>query len=439
MSNPAQSPRRGRRNFLRASTGGLTLALAGGKARANAPVELTMYYPIAVGGPITGLVDRMVADFHAANPGIQVKPIYAGTYAQTLLKSLTAAKGGQPPSVSVLLPNDFYTMLDADVIEPIDDLVSTDADRAWLRGFYPAYLMNNGVGGKVYGIPFQRSTPVMYWNKAAFKDAGLDPDKPPQTWNELVEMGRKLVRRDGSGNVNQWGVGIPSTSFPEWLFQCFTTTNGTVIMNDAGNRTFFTDPKVVEALQFWVDLGRKHQVMAPGIIEWGTTPRDFFERRIAIMWTTSGNLTNVRKNAQFPFGVAMIPGKAQRGTPTGGGNFYLFKGQSAAQKAAALTFMKWMTSPERAAEWSIATGYVAVTPAAWETPAMKRYAAEFPEVAVARDQLQHATATLSTHENERVTKILGDSIQAALTNQKSAAQAMQEAQAQAERILRRYR
>lgn len=439
MSKAEHVADQGRRTFVRGGAAGMALALTGVSARAANPVELTLYYPIAVGGPITKIVDGLVADFEKDHPGISVKPVYAGTYAQTLLKSMTAAKSGQPPQLSVLLPNDFFTLADAGMIEPIDDLLHSEADRKWLHGFFPAYLMNNGSSGKIYGIPFQRSTPVMYWNKAAFKDAGLDPDKAPQTWDELVDMGGKLVKRDSSGNVTQWGVGIPSTSFPEWLFQCFTTTNGKVIVNAAGNQTNFTDPGVVAALQFWYDLGSKYKVMPPGIIEWGTTPRDFFEKRFAIMWTTSGNLTNVRKSASFPFGVAMIPKHVQRGTPTGGGNFYLFKGQSKQQKEASLTFMKWMTSPERTAQWSIATGYVAVTPAAWETPTMKRYVAEFPEVTVARDQLQYATATFSTHENERVTKVLSDAIQATLTGNKSAGEAMKEAQAQADRILRRYR
>ena len=73
--------------------------------------------------------------------------------------------------------------------------------------------------------------------------------------------------------------------------------------------------------------------MPKGIIEWGTTPKDFFEGKTAIMWTTTGNLTNVRKNAKFPFGVAMLPRKQRRGSPTGGGNFYIFKNKDKAKTA----------------------------------------------------------------------------------------------------------
>ena len=177
--------------------------------------------------------------------------------------------------------------------------------------------------------------------------------------------------------------------------------------------------------------------MPTGIIEWGTTPKDFFERKTAMMWTTTGNLTNVKNNAKFDFGVAMLPAGKRRGSPTGGGNFYIFKKSTPAQQAASLKFIKWITSPERAAaQWGIDTGYVAVRPDAWETPAMKQYVAGLPAAAVARDQLPYAVAELSTHDNQRVTKALNDGLQAALTGAKTPEQAMKDAQREADRILR---
>ncbi|MFN7319723.1 MAG: extracellular solute-binding protein, partial [Methylobacterium sp.] len=159
----------------------------------------------------------------------------------------------------------------------------------------------------------------------------------------------------------------------------------------------------------------------------------------AMMWTTTGNLTNVRSNARFPFGVAMLPAGKRRGSPTGGGNFYISKKAARAQQEAAFRFIRWITTPERAAQWGIDTGYVAVSPAAYETPAMKAYAADFPAALVARDQLPHAVAEFSTHENQRVTKAFNDALQAAILGTKPPAQALAEAQAEAERILRPYR
>src|SRR5215469_11852562 len=418
---------------------GFAAAVLSAFAFAQAPVEISFYYPVAVGGPITKIVDGLAADFEKENPGVKVKPIYAGSYQESLTKALTAVKGGDAPTTAVLLSTDMYTLIDEDAIVPYDGLIKTPDEQAWAKGFYPAFMENSQTGGKTWGIPFQRSTIVLYWNKEAFKEAGLDPETPPATWAEETEFAEKLTKRDGAGNVAQWGMQIPSSGFPYWLFQGLTTQNDAMLMNPEGDRTFFDKPAVAEALARWVDLGRKQKVMAPGVVEWGTTPKDFFERKIAMMWTTTGNLTNVRANAKFPFGVAMLPANKRRGSPTGGGNFYIFKKTSREQQEASLKFAQWMTAPERAARWSIDTGYVAVRPDAWETPAMKEYVAGFPAAAVARDQLKYAVAELSTHDNQRVTKALNDGLQAALTGAKPPEAAMKDAQAEAERLLKPYR
>ena len=408
-------------------------------AHAQKPVELTFYYPVAVGGPVTKTIDQMAADFEKENPGIKVKPVYSGTYQESIVKALTAFKSGQPPHIAVLLSTDMFTLIDEDAIVPIDGLATSADDRKWLGGFFDSFMMNSRTGGKTWGVPFQRSTIVLYWNKELFREAGLDPDKGPASWDQMVEYAKKLTKTDASGNVTQWGVKIPSSGFPYWLFQGLTTPNGALLMNEAGTETYFDKPEVIEALQHWVDLSAKHKVMPGGVIEWGTTPKDFFEKKAAMIWTTTGNLTNIRTNAGFPFGVAMLPEKKRRGSPTGGGNFYVFKNTSPEEKAASMKFIRWATSPQRAAQWSIATGYVAVSPAAWDTPEMKKYAQEVPQALVARDQLEFSVAELSTHENQRVTKALNDGLQAALTGAKQPEQAMKDAQREADRILRAYR
>ena len=401
--------------------------------------EISFYYPVAVGGPITKIVDQMAADFEKENPGIKVKPVYAGTYQETIVKALTAHKSGTPPATAILLSTDMFTLIDEDAIVPFNDLARGPAEQAWIKSFYPAFMANSQTGGKVWGIPFQRSTIVLYWNKELFKEAGLDPNKPPQDWNEMLAYAQKLTKRDAAGNVTQYGVQIPSSGFPYWLFQGLTTPNGVELMNAAGTETYFDKPEVIQALTYWVDLGRKHKVMNAGVIEWGTTPKDFLEKKAAMIWTTTGNLTNIRSNASFPFGVAMLPAKKHPGSPTGGGNFYLFAKTTPAEQQAALKFAKWATAPQRAAAWSIATGYVAVTPAAWETPEMKKYAQEVPQAVVARDQLAHSVAELSTHDNQRVTKALNDGLQAALTGTKTPEAALKDAQREAERLLRSYK
>ncbi|MBI4803733.1 MAG: ABC transporter substrate-binding protein [Desulfovibrio sp.] len=401
-------------------------------------VSLTFYFPVAVGGPITKTVEGMTEAFMKEHPDIKITPVYAGIYRETLTKALTALKGGEPPHVAVLLSTDMYTLIDEGAVVPYDEIVPAP-EMGFVKDYFPGFMKNSQTGGKTWGIPFQRSTIVMYWNKEAFKEAGLDPNTPPKTWTEMVDFAKKLTKKDASGAVSQWGVAIPTTGYAYWLFQALAIENGIELMNPEGTEVYFNKPASVEALQFLVDLSQKHQVSPKGTIDWATTPKDFFERKTAMMWTTTGNLTNVRTNAKFDFGVAMLPANKRPGSPTGGGNFYIFKKTTPAERKAAVEFVKWMTTAERAAQWCIDTGYVAVRPDAWETTRMKEYVQGFPPAAVARDQLQYAVAELSTHENQRVTKALDDAIQAAVNGSKSPADALNEAQAEAERILRRYK
>ncbi|RYX92066.1 MAG: ABC transporter substrate-binding protein [Comamonadaceae bacterium] len=420
--------------FMLAATAAASIGL--GAARAQAPTEISFFYPVAVGGPITKFIDNFANDFMKANPGIKVTPIYAGSYQETIVKALTAHKSGTPPVTSVLLSTDMFTLIDEDAIVPFDGFIKTADDKAWLNGFYKAFMSNSQTGGKTWGIPFQRSTVVMYYNKELLKEAGIA--NPPTTWAEMKDAATKLTKKDASGKVTQWGVQIPSSGFPYWLFQILTTPNDAILANEAGNAVKFDDPKVVEALQYWVDLV-KAGVHPPGIVEWGTTPKDFFEKKVAMMFTTTGNLTNVKNNAKFDFGVAMIPGNKRKGSPTGGGNFYISKKATPAQQDAAFKFIKWITQPERAAAWSIETGYVAVSEAAYATDTLRKYGRDFPPALVARDQLTVSVAEFSTHDNQRVTKALNDGLQAALLGTKTPKAAMEDAQREADRLLRSYK
>ncbi len=400
----------------------------------NEKVELAFYYPIAVGGPLTKVIDKMASDFTAENPNIAITPVYTGSYAETRTKVQTAIQGNKPPEMAIMFSTDLFSLLDMDAIADIDSFIKTDEDKAYLADFYPGFMTNSQTGGKTWGIPFQRSTIILYYNKDAFREVGLDPEKAPSNWDELVEYSKKLTKE------GRWGIEIPSTGYAYWMLQTFVLQqNGKNLMNSEGNEVYYNLPGPVTGLQFWLDLSKVHKVMPENTIEWATVPTDFIEGKTAMMYHTTGNLTNVKTNAKFDFGTSMLPAKDKRGTPTGGGNFYIFKGTSPEKQQACWEFIKWMTEPGRVAQWSIDTGYVATRKQAYETQKMKDYVKDFPYALVARDQLEFADAELSTHENGRVTKIIEDNVQAALTSKKTVQQALDDAQSEAETVLKPFK
>jgi sn-glycerol 3-phosphate transport system substrate-binding protein len=427
-----------RRHAWKLAAAGLSL-LALGTAPALAETKIDFYYPVQVGGPVSKVIDGYVAKFEAANPDIKVAPVYAGNYNDTTTKALTAAKAGTPPAVAVLLATDIFTLYDEDVIEPFDDFIKTDEDKAWVGGFMPAYLKSAQMEGHLWSVPFQRSTAVMYYNKQAFKEAGLDPEKYPTTWDEMAADAKAVTVKDASGKVTRWGVGIPgNVGSAQWLFGALAAENGARLANDAGTETYLTDPKVVEALQYWVDLS-KNGLHPQGIFEWGTAPADFLAGRVAMIWHTTGNLANIRKNATFDFGVAPFPGHPKPASVLGGGNLYIFKDATDEQKAAAFKLVKFLTSDEVLADWALQTGYVAPRDGSWQTPEMKKYVEEVPQAAVALKQIPDSVPEFSTHENARTTKVLNDALAAALTGSKTPEQAMTDAQTEIDAILKQYR
>jgi sn-glycerol 3-phosphate transport system substrate-binding protein len=396
-----------------------------------AQTELTMYYPIAVGGALTEVVDGIVAKFEEANPDIKVNAIYSGNYDDTRVRALSALASGEPAQLAVMFSIDAYDLIEQEKIVAFEDIEGVD--QGWLDSFYPALMANGRIEGKTWGIPFQRSTIVAYYNKDMFRAAGLDPEAPPASWDEMVSMGKALTK-DGT-----YGLMIPSTGYPYWMFQALAIQNGKELMSGDGLETYFDDPAVVETLEFWKSLSTEHGIMPEGTVEWGTLRQAFLEGQTAMMWHSTGNLTAVKNEAKFDFGVSVLPANERPGSPTGGGNFYVFEDTTDEERAAALKLIAFMTAPEQAAEWSIATGYMGVSPASYETDALKAYTAEFPPALVARNQLENAVAEFSTFETARVRDGLNNAIQAALTGSKSPADALAEAQDAAERLLKDYR
>jgi sn-glycerol 3-phosphate transport system substrate-binding protein len=248
----------------------------------------------------------------------------------------------------------------------------------------------------------------------------------------MVEMGKALTK-DGT-----YGLMIPSTGYPYWMFQALAIQNGKELMSDDGLTTYFDDPAVVDTLKFWKSLSQEYGIMPEGTVEWGTLRQAFLEGQTAMMWHSTGNLTAVKKSASFDFGVAMLPAKVRLGSPTGGGNFYLFKDTTDEERTAALRLIEFMTAPEQAAQWSISTGYMGVSPAAYETQALQDYTKSFPPALVARNQLENAVAEFSTFETARVRSGLNNAIQSALTGAKTPQEALDEAQAAAVRLLKPY-
>lgn len=402
-------------------------------------VEIDFYYPTAVGGPIAEIFDNYAAEFNAQNDDVQVNVSYQGGYDDISAAVQTQIQGtGEGPDVAVMLSIDLQTFIDNGFIVPVQPFIDEMPDsEAYTEDFFPAFMRNSVDGeGVVWSIPFQRSTPVLYYNKDMFAEAGLDPEAPPANREELIEYGQALTLPDGE----RWGLLIPSSGFPYWLFQSFAIGNGQNVVGDAPDQVFFNEPEVVSALEDFIALADDAEIMPDGVIVWGDTPTAFTSGQAAMIYHTTGSLTNILANADFEVGVGYLPaGDVDFGTPTGGGNLYIFSTSTPEEQAAAWRWIEFLTTPENQATWTIGTGYIAARQSSWEGEALTELVAEFPQYGVARGQLEFADKELATHQGLDVRAIFNQAISDAIAGEATPQEALDQAQLEAEAILSQYR
>ncbi len=416
-------------------------ALAPVQAGAQAAISLRYYYPVGASGPLNQLMTAMVGDFNGRHPTIRVEPVFAGNYVETMAKAMTAVQGGAPPDVAVLDTPELFSLLDRNAIIPLDDFIAQSGGKAWLDDFYQALLLNARANGRVYSIPWQRSTPIFYYNKDLFRKAGLDPDHAPKNWTELVQYAQKLTIRDASGNVSQWGVEAPVADTSPWVFQGFLIEAGAKFFDPNGKWVKFNSPEAVRALQFILDLQNKYKVHPPGPTGkpfWDQVPQDFILQKVAMIYSTTGNMTFIRTYAKFEWNAGFMPADKQYGAPTGGGSFYVFDRIPRERQVAAWTFIRWMTEPQQAARWSIGTGYVPIRKSELSAPAFKDYLKQVPQALTATLQLRVAGEQMTIHDVDEIGILLVTAIQAAQTGRLSAQDALDQAQRNAKQILRKY-
>ncbi len=412
----------------------LVLLLVAAAAPAWAATEIKFYYPVHLTGPLVKEVEAIVADFHKANPNIRVEPVWGGNYWQNMQKTVAALQAGTPPDVAVHLAIDVVTLRDLDAVVPLDEFVQREGGEKFLGDFFPGFVSDLKADGKVWAIPFQRSTPILYFNKDLFRKAGLDPNKPPTTWDELLAAARKATVRDASGQATQWGLTIPDDP---WLLMSFVLQNGGRTHSADFKKVYIAEKASVEALQFWADLANKHKVI-PRHRTFPESVQDFAAGKTAMLIHSTGNLRFVRDSAKFEWGAAFLPRHKKQAVAIGGAGFFIFKKAPKEKQEAAWQFAKFAASPEMQARWNIGSGYIATRKSAFELPLMRDYASKLPQVLVARDQLPYALAEMSTHDNQKVREIYRVAFQEVLDEKYSAEEGMKRAQADMEKVLAPY-
>lgn len=405
-------------------------------------VHLRFFFVVGVAGPLARVIDGMVQQFNDTHPKIEVEPVYCGNYNDTMAKVQTAILSGNPPDVFVVEISELYTLLAIDGIIPLDKYIEKEGGEAFTSQYYPALYGNAKAYGHIWGQPFQRSTPILYWNKDLFMahadellSQGLRPDRAPRTWFELEKYAAILTEREGD-KTNIWGCILPG-GWNDWIFESFVYQNGGQLISEDAETAYFDSPEVLEALVFWYHLTNELKV-SPPLRPWNQTPIDFAAGKAAMMYYSTGGLPLVREQASFSFGTAFQPMHVQYGVPVGGGDFHISKGIPPENQDAAWEFIKFMTSPEMAAYWSRESGYICINKLGLELPEMKEYLAKYPNAMVAASQLEYSYPKIMAPNFQEIRKIFVANLDAMMQGQQSPQETARKLQEGIQRILDEY-
>lgn len=419
----------------------LTIAACLFACTARAATDIDLFFPVPVQGKLANEMQRMVEDFNKGQADIHVTPVYTGSYDDTNLKTHAAIQAGKPPAVAIMSANFVREYVINDEIESLDRLIRQDGltTTDFMDRFWPALRRNATDQGHVYGVPFHNSTPLLYYNATAFREAGLDPEKPPVTWQDWLDAARKLTKRDGN-TTTRWGLMMPGTyDYCGWITSGLAMSNGGQFYNpDYSGEVYYTAPSTIGAVRFLDQLVHQAKVMPDGVSDANAVTTAFFQGRTGMMILSTGSLSFVRDNMKTPYRTAFLPRNLDNAVPIGGASLIMPKGNTPEREAAAWTLIKWLTSPEVAGSWSRFTGYFAPRIAAYDLPEMKTFIAYHPDAKVALDQLAFARSWFSTYNVVGVRKALEDGVQAVLSGKAKPEAAMAKAQQEADALMRPY-
>jgi sn-glycerol 3-phosphate transport system substrate-binding protein len=402
-------------------------------AAQRAPVTITVWFPLPTGGPLKEAMDELVARFNSAHADVKANMELTGDYWQNYQKLQTAVVAGAPPDAAMIELMQMPEFAEAGILRPLDDLASQPDFN--FKDVARALLGNSYWKGKLYAIPWQRSTTMMYYNIDAFKSAGLPEFSPPATWDDVRRIGPRLVLQQGGHTLR---YAIEGNFNHDWLFEGLVYSFGGKIVSDDGKRALFNQPPAVRALTLLRDLKRDGLLYVnPNFAQ---IVENFIAGRAAMTVHSSFALSLITANARFRWSVAPIPaGPAGPVHNAGGGNFVLFARTTPERQRAAWEFIKWMTAPENTAFYSMRTGYLPVRDSALRTPLLQEYFRKYPMARKSIEiSLRYGRGRMVVQNVEKgVRQFLVPALEAVLLGTADPQQALDEAAAKANAELAR--
>ena len=421
--------------------GAVTAAsFAGG---AYAQTEIQWWH--AMGGANGERVDKIAADFNASQSDYVVVPSYKGNYTETMTAAVAAFRAHEQPDIVQVFEVGTATMMAAKgAVYPITDLMNDTGTPFDQSAYLPAVVSYYQTPeGDLLSMPFNSSTPVLWYNQDAFDKAGIDT--PPTTWDELNADAQKLL---DSGMTCGYSFGWQSWVMIENYNAWHNLPTGTRENGFAGTDTEFTfnSDAVVNRLQSIADSQES------GIFKYGGRRGDslsLFTSGECGMWmNSSAYYGSIKGQAEFNFGQTMLPldtdvAQAPQNSIIGGATLWVLRGQPEEHYAGVAAFMKYLSTPEVQAWWHQETGYVPITTAASDLSREQGFYDENPGTDTAIKELSLNAPTPNSRGLRfgnfvQVRDVINEEMEALWAGDKTAREAMDEAVARGNALLDKF-
>ncbi|MEG8989758.1 ABC transporter substrate-binding protein [Ignavibacteria bacterium 4148-Me] len=391
-------------------------------------------------------LNKLIEEFEKSHPNIKIKAQTIPNGDAGIQKIMTALQSNTAPDISWIYADYLEDLVKANAIYPMKEFIESEngLTKEEIEDIYPALRIYASWKGTLYSIPMEATNLAMIYNKTLFREAGINPDKPPNNWDELYEYAKKILKDfNNDGIFERIGFFIPV--FPStgsrngwmvWQFRPFIWQAGGEIIEEDQSKVIFDSEAGIRALTLWKNLYKEQNLSRI------TSDFDmlFVSGQLGMAMDGPWSLPRYKellKNIDWAF--APLPaGPVKRATIVGGEYLAIFK-QSRHPKEA-WEFVKWIIKPETQAMWSMASGYLPVRKATNKLPEFKKYLEENPNFKVFVDQMEYAQAERSIdYGGMQITRYLGEAIESVTIGDIEPAYALKIAAEKSNNLLKSYK
>ncbi len=423
-----------------AAVGGMLTA-----SQALAAIEVQWWH--AMGGKLGEKVNEIAAGFNASQSEYKIVPVYKGNYTETMTAAIAAFRARKQPHIVQVFEVGTATMMAAKgAIYPVYKLMKDAGEPFNPKDYLQAVVgYYTDTDGNMLSMPFNSSTPVLFYNKDAFKKAGLDPNKAPNTWPEVESYAKKLQKAGyACGFTTGWQSWVQLENYSAWHNVPFgTKANG---FGGLETEFVFNGPaqvKHIAAMGEW----QKSKIFDYGGRR-SSSASKFYTEECAMYMNSSAAYAGVRANVKFDFGVGRLPywpdvTKEPQNSIIGGATLWVLNGKKPEEYKGVAKFFSYLSSPAVQADWHQFTGYLPITYAAYELTRKQGFYDKNPGTDVAIKQITNKPPTenskgLRFGNFVQVRDIINEELEAVWSGKKSAKAALDSAVARGNKLLRKF-